>query len=97
MVTAVGSGEISVIMNSPLTAKAVLDTGRARLLAVCASQRVSSFPEVPTLREATGLSMPDMGSWIGLVAPAGTPPSIADRLHEVLNRTLYRSVTTRLR
>lgn len=96
MVTAVGSGEIGVILNSPLTAKAVLDTGRARLLAVCASQRVSSFPEVPTLREATGLAMPDMGSWIGLVAPAGTPSSVADRLHDVLNRTLAdRSVQER--
>jgi len=63
-----------------LSAGPIVDSGRARMLAVATEQRLPSRPDVPTFAEA-GLSGLLIAEWCALFAPAGTPPQVAERLH----------------
>jgi tripartite-type tricarboxylate transporter receptor subunit TctC len=57
-----------------------IKAGKLRVLAVSASRRLASLPDVPTLAEAGFPGMEDY-TWVGLFAPAGTPAEIAQRLN----------------
>jgi len=57
--------------------------GALRALAVASARRSLIFPDVPTVAEA-GLPGYDVGSWCGLVAPAGTPSNIIQRAESVV-------------
>lgn len=61
--------------------------GKLKVLAVSAPQRCDCAPEVPTMAES---GYPDMvqGSWIGLMAPAGTPKPVVDRMSAELAKAL---------
>jgi tripartite-type tricarboxylate transporter receptor subunit TctC len=54
---------------------------------VAQSKRASIMPDVPTLAEA-GMPGYDAGIWIGLLAPAATPPSIIEKLSGAANDAL---------
>ena len=54
--------------------------GKLRPLATTSSTRIASLPDVPTMAEA-GLPGVEVGSGVGLVAPAGTPPAIVETLN----------------
>jgi tripartite-type tricarboxylate transporter receptor subunit TctC len=71
----------SAISRSPLAA------GRLRALAVTSEQRSPNMPEIPTMSES-GLPGYAAGSWFGLLAPAGTPPAIVDRVQLEVARIL---------
>jgi tripartite-type tricarboxylate transporter receptor subunit TctC len=58
-----------------------------RLLAVANKERVSVAPEVPTLPEQ-GIRGVDIDFWLGLLAPAGTPPETVARYNTLLNEIL---------
>lgn len=58
-----------------------------RALAVTTAQRLKSAPDVPTLAES-GLPGFDFASWVGVSAPAGTPPAIVQRLNAEMVRML---------
>jgi len=73
-------GRIQVMFDLPQTPLANIQAGKLRALAVTGSERLSLLPGVPTTTEA-GLPAFTFGTWIGLVAPAGTPPAIVKRLH----------------
>jgi tripartite-type tricarboxylate transporter receptor subunit TctC len=55
------------------------ETGKMRVLAITSAQRLESRPNVPTMAES-GVPGYDMEFWFGIVAPAGTPATIVDRL-----------------
>lgn len=55
-------------------------SGKVRALAVSAKKRAAALPEVPTLDEA-GVPGYEVVSWFGILAPAGTPKDIVDRMH----------------
>ncbi|SRR6266581_1688854 len=55
--------------------------GRLRALAVTSRKRISAAPEVPTFEEA-GVPGYEAVGWFGVVAPAGTPPRIVDKLNK---------------
>jgi tripartite-type tricarboxylate transporter receptor subunit TctC len=58
-----------------------IKSGKLRLLAVWSPNRVSAFPDVPTVREATGnAALEGMPTWYGFLLPAGVPKEIATRL-----------------
>jgi len=63
--------------------------GRIRVLASTGTTRSSVIPDVPTLEEL-GLQGFQMGVWMGLSAPAGTPPAIVKKLSDGINQTLAR-------
>ncbi len=62
-------------------------TGRVRLLAIADNKRSPLAPSVPTFREA-GFAELSQPSWVGLFAPAGTPPAVVDKLHGALSEAL---------
>ncbi len=73
-------GRIQVMFDLPQTPLSNIQGGKLRALAVTGSERLSLLPGVPTTAEA-GLPSFTFGTWIGLVAPAGTPGAIINRLH----------------
>lgn len=92
-IAALIANEVQVLLASVTAAQPALVSGRARALAVIADKRSPLLPEVPTLFEA-GLPRLDVQTWIGVLAPAGTPPPVVDHLNQALNRVL-RSPDTR--
>lgn len=62
--------------------------GAVRALAVAHEKRLSLLPEIPTFREALGLSTMDIGAWQGLMVPKGTPTDIVTKLSGALDKVL---------
>jgi tripartite-type tricarboxylate transporter receptor subunit TctC len=76
------------LMSSPIPmALPLAQGGRVRMLGVTTKERVGALPDVPSLAEI-GVPGYDARSWWMLVAPAGTPAAIADKLHADLRVTL---------
>lgn len=60
-------------------------SGKLKLLAVWGPARVPAFPDVPTVREATGVpSLEGIPTWYGFLLPAGVPKEIAAKLEEAI-------------
>ena len=78
--TATVSGETQLLAGSPAAVLTQLKAGRLRLLAVTSDTRLPQFPEVPTIAEA-GVPGYEFRGWVGVLAPAGTPKAIVDRLN----------------
>jgi tripartite-type tricarboxylate transporter receptor subunit TctC len=76
------AGRIQLISASIGTFRAGLDAGKLRILLTATKSRLPYSPEVPTSAEA-GLPGYLMSVWIGVVAPAGTPAPMLDRIHAV--------------
>lgn len=72
-------GQVQVNLATISTALPHVKSGALRALAVSTGQRWPSTPELPTLAEA-GLKGYDYASWVGMFAPAKTPPAIVNRL-----------------
>ncbi|MDH3317639.1 MAG: tripartite tricarboxylate transporter substrate binding protein, partial [Gammaproteobacteria bacterium] len=85
--TDVVSGQIQAVYTTTVTAKGFISNGRVKVLGVAGPNRQAVIPDVPTLAEQ-GISGADNIVWIGLVAPAKTPPSIIQRLNGEINRIL---------
>lgn len=73
------AGGVDIVTCSVPEAKAMLDAGRARSLAIMASQRNPQFANVPTLNETLGINY-SVGAWRGIAGPRGLPPEVANRL-----------------
>ena len=65
----------------------LLKSGRLRALAVSSATRIAELPEVPTVAES-GYPGFEADQWYGVVAPAGTPPDVVERLNAAINRAL---------
>ncbi|MFA7668611.1 MAG: tripartite tricarboxylate transporter substrate binding protein [Burkholderiaceae bacterium] len=76
-------GDTHITATSPITLKGHIDSGRLKGLAVSSKARLPSLPDVPTMEES---GVPDfvVTPWFGVLAPAGTPDAIADKLHELV-------------
>lgn len=81
----VASGVLDVTFDA--TAKTYADAGKVRILAVTSAQRDPRLPDVPTAVEA-GLKRFELASWVGLLAPAATPPATVARINAALNTAL---------
>jgi len=86
-VTAVLTGEPMVGCGAVSGPLAQIRAGKLRPLAVSSSKRLASLPDVPTLAELGFAGMEDY-TWVGLFVPAGTPPEIARKLNEAVNRAI---------
>jgi len=83
--TDVMAGRVDMIITTG--ALAPISSGKVRPLAITAKTRIPALPQVPTFDEA-GVKGFDMESWYGLVAPAGTPRPILNKLNEALAKSL---------
>ena len=73
------AGRITLMFNVAATLAPHVEAGKLKAFAVAQSKRASIAPSVPTVAEA-GMAGFDAGIWIGLLAPAGTPPEIIEKL-----------------
>ena len=72
-------GEIDMMLIVVPTALPQIQAGKVRALAVLSNERFPSLPNVPTAKEA-GIDNWEVAVWYGVLAPAGTPRDIVDRL-----------------
>ncbi len=77
------SGESQWVFTPMQGPIALIRSGRLRALAVGGSVRSAILPDVPTVKEA-GIAGYEMKNWYGLLAPAGTPKSIIDKLNAAI-------------
>ncbi len=68
-------------------------SGKLRAIAIGASKRISSLPDVPTVEEM-GYKNFETSQWYGLMAPAGTPPEIVKKIQESAALALRSSSVT---
>ncbi len=83
------SGEIQVSVLTATSMLGPLKTGKIKVIATSAKQRVKYLPDVPTLTES-GVSGVEVSPWQGILAPAGTPRPIIDLLHAEIVKLLKR-------
>jgi tripartite-type tricarboxylate transporter receptor subunit TctC len=81
------AGRISATFPNISVVLQLIRAGKLRALAVTSPQRAAATPDVPTMAEA-GISGIDADAWFGLMAPAGTPAPIVERLHRESARIL---------
>jgi len=81
------AGRISAAFPNISVVLQLVQDGKLRALAVTSRRRATVVPDVPTMSEA-GLPAIDADAWFGLMAPAGTPQPIIDRLHRESVRVL---------
>ncbi|MBU4611715.1 tripartite tricarboxylate transporter substrate binding protein [Achromobacter sp. GG226] len=86
-VTALLGGQVDAMIDNLPSSLPHVQSGRFRALAVTSAERVAELPDVPTMAEA---GVPDMvvSAWFGLVAPAGTPQPVIDRLYDAASGAL---------
>ncbi|WP_459618256.1 Bug family tripartite tricarboxylate transporter substrate binding protein [Bordetella sp. 2513F-2] len=82
-------GQVLGMIETVPAAQANIKAGKLRALAVTAGERAAALPDVPTAAEA-GLPDFEVSSMFGIVAPAGTPAPVIDRLNGALQRILAR-------
>jgi tripartite-type tricarboxylate transporter receptor subunit TctC len=85
ILTAVLGGELELGLMSSTTAGTM--RSRIKILAVTSRNRDPSLPDVPSIHEA-GVRNYDATFWFGLLAPAGTPSTVIDRLNQLMRATL---------
>jgi tripartite-type tricarboxylate transporter receptor subunit TctC len=73
------AGGVEFVPCSLPEARSLIDAGKVRSLAVMDSKRAALFPNVPTLKEATGSGWAT-GAWRGIAAPKGLPKDVQTRL-----------------
>jgi len=83
------SGQIDMMFDSVPTMAPMIEGGRVKALGTSGKVRSPVLPNVPTVAEA-GIPGYDATIWIGVMAPAGTPQPIVDRLNREINKILMR-------
>lgn len=83
------SGQIDMMFDSVPTMAPMIEAGRVKALGTSGRVRSPALPNVPTIAEA-GLPEYDATIWLGVMAPAGTPPAIVDLLNTEINKILSR-------
>jgi tripartite-type tricarboxylate transporter receptor subunit TctC len=81
------AGQVPLMFDTMLSAMPHVKSGRLRALAITGAERSPAAPDLPTVAES-GLPGYQAYAWNGLLAPAGTPPAVVNRLSEELKTAL---------
>ena len=87
MLAAIIAGEVQMVADPMTTSLPHVQSGKLRPLAIAGSERSPKLPDVPTTAEA-GYPKLNAPFWLGVVAPAGTPPAIIDKLNAAFRESL---------
>lgn len=87
MLTDLIGGHIQMAFDNLPSSMGHIRSGEVRAIAVTTTERVPSVPDVPTMRES-GLPDYEVAAWFGMLAPAGTPPEIVNRLQKTISEIL---------
>jgi len=84
------AGQIQMVFTGAPALVPMVKAGKLRAIAVSSPKRLDLLPEVPTLAESgvKGLEGFEADQWYGLVAPAGTPVAVVQKLNQVVNANL---------
>ncbi|HKC53861.1 MAG TPA: tripartite tricarboxylate transporter substrate binding protein [Burkholderiales bacterium] len=88
IIPALLSGEIDFTIAAVNSLLPHFKSGKLRPIAMAGSSRTAILPEVPTIAEAGPLPGYTVDVWLGVMAPAGTPRAIIDRLNGEINRVV---------
>ena len=80
-------GQVQIMFGNLFNVLPYLKSKQLKALAVTSTTRLDVMPDVPTIAEA-GVPGYEFGSWFGLLAPAGTPPEIINRLYSAIQNTI---------
>jgi tripartite-type tricarboxylate transporter receptor subunit TctC len=90
-------GDVDMMFDVLVTALPQVQAGTLRAIAIASDKRSSLAPDVPTLPEA-GAAQVQASTWFGLLARAGTPAPIVEKLSRALDKSLaneeFRAVLT---
>jgi tripartite-type tricarboxylate transporter receptor subunit TctC len=81
------AGQVPLMFDTMLSAMPHVKGGRLKALAITGGARSPAAPDIPTVAES-GLPGYEVYAWNGLLAPAGTPPAVINRLSEELKTAL---------
>ena len=87
MLSAIVAGEVQMIADPMTTSLPHIQSGKLRPLAIAGAERTAKLPDVPTVIEA-GYPKLQSPFWLGVVAPAGTPPEIIDKLNAAFRESM---------
>ena len=81
------SGQVNVMFDNAPSVMPQIKGGKLKAIAVTSSMRSPALPNVPTIAEA-GLPGYEASSWFGVLAPAGTPKDIVDKLSQTIAKSV---------
>ncbi|WP_397475204.1 tripartite tricarboxylate transporter substrate binding protein [Pusillimonas sp.] len=84
---AVASGQAQLMFPPAVVALPHIENGTMQALATLSSERLPALPQAPSIQEA-GLKDYEFSTWVGLLAPAGTPDDIVDKVHADVARLM---------
>jgi len=86
-ITGLVGNEVQLVFDTFGGSRALAESGKLRAIAVTSPARSALMPEVPTVSES-GLKDFSAVYWLGLFAPAKTPPAVVDRLYQAFKASL---------
>ena len=83
-------GNVDVMFDNLPSSLPQIKGGKLKALAVTSGQRSAALPDVPTVEQAGGPALKgfEASSWFGLLAPAGTPPDVVNRIQQEVTKSL---------
>ena len=81
------SGRVSLMFDTVAATNVQIKAGRLKAYAVTTGKRSSTLPDIPTMQEA-GIAGYETSTWGGLLAPAGTPKAVVDKINAEVVRIL---------
>jgi tripartite-type tricarboxylate transporter receptor subunit TctC len=85
--TDVMAGQVTMLFDNAPSSIPFVESGKLRAVAVTSTKRLPNLPDVPTIDEA-GVKGYESLSWSGIVAPAGTPRRVIDKLNAAIEKIL---------
>ncbi len=81
------SGQVNVMFDNAPSVMPQIKGGKLKAIAVTSGKRSPALPNVPTIAES-GVAGFEASSWFGVLAPAGTPKEIVDKLSQAITKAL---------
>jgi tripartite-type tricarboxylate transporter receptor subunit TctC len=88
MYVSIANGDVGWAFSTLGSALPLMQSGKIKLIAIAAKERLKTLPDVPTVEDAGGPAGFEVGSWLALMAPRGTRPDVIRRINAEVNRQL---------
>lgn len=86
--TSVANGEVDWAFGSAATVAPLYQAGKVKLLAYAGAKRLPGYEDIPTVAEAGGPAGLEVGTWVAVFAPKGTPAAVVERIRAGVDKAL---------
>lgn len=86
--TSVANGEVDWAFGSAATVAPLYQAGKVKLLAYAGAKRLPGYEDIPTVVEAGGPADLEVGTWVAVFAPKGTPAAVVERIRAGVDKAL---------